>query len=149
MGLTKPAIIDNHFVLCRHDFAEMTLYFPDTPALTQRLQATDVTLVMCFCAAWCDTCKEYQPKFEDLASRHPQTCFVWVDIEEHPDLLGDEDVENFPTIAIIEQDQTRFMGTILPHIEHLDRLIMAMQAPGKPQVTKLPDDMRSLLKGAA
>lgn len=125
----------------------MTCYFPDTPALNQRLASTEGMLVLCFCAAWCDTCKEYQPKFAGLAAQHPEASFVWVDIEDHPELLGDEDVENFPTIAIIEHTAVRFMGTILPHIEHLDRLIVAMQAPGKSQQTDLPENLLSLLKG--
>ena len=124
----------------------MTCYLPDTLALTKRLDVSDPKLVLCFCAAWCDTCKEYQPKFESLASQHPEACFVWIDIEDHPELLGDEDVENFPTVAIIEGKDVRFMGTILPHIEHLNRLIAALHAPGKAQQTGLPEDLVSLLK---
>ena len=83
-----------------------------------------------------------------LASQHPDICFVWIDIEDHPDLLGDEDVENFPTIGIVEGGVVRFMGTLLPHIEHLERLLEAMHAPGKAQACDLPDDLLRLLTHA-
>lgn len=122
----------------------MTTFTPGSRALANRLRQPDATLVICFCAAWCDTCKEYQPRFESLSARHQEASFVWVDIEEHPDLLGDEDVENFPTILVQQGESVRFLGTVLPHIEHLDRLIEAMKAPGKPQSTDLPD-VRALL----
>jgi len=101
---------------------------------------------MCFCAAWCDACKAYQPKFEALSQQHPEACLIWVDIEDYPELLGDEDVENFPTIAIVQGEQVRFLGTLLPHIEHLNRLIQAMQTPGQPQSTGLPEDLIEQLK---
>jgi thiol-disulfide isomerase/thioredoxin len=98
-------------------------------------------VILCFCAAWCDACKAYQPKFEALSQQYPEACFVWTDIEDYPELLGDEDVENFPTIAIIQGENVRFLGTLLPHIEHLNRLIQTMQAPGQPQTTGLPEDL--------
>ena len=124
----------------------MTTYLPGSPALAQRLtQDCFHTIVICFCAAWCDTCKQYQPKFEELSEKHPEASFVWIDIEDYSELLGDEDVENFPTVAILDGEDVRFMGTILPHIEHLDRLIEAMKAPGKPQVTGLPEDLLELM----
>lgn len=76
-----------------------------------------------------------------LGQQYSEACFVWVDIEDYPELLGDEDVENFPTIAIVQGEHVRFFGTLLPHIEHLNRLIQTMQAPGLPQTTGLPEDL--------
>ncbi len=123
----------------------MTLHIPGAAALVARLDEPNLRLALCFCAAWCDACKAYKPKLEALASQHPDICFVWIDIEDHPDLLGDEDVENFPTIGIIDNGAVRFMGTILPHIEHLERLLEAMRAPGNAQVCGLPKDLLKLL----
>lgn len=117
------------------------MYFPNSPTLTTALEQPDVTVILCFCAAWCDACKEYQPKFEALGHQYPEAVFVWADIEDYPELLGDDDVENFPTIAIVQGKKIRFLGTLLPHIEHLNRLIQAMQAPGQPQTTGLPEDL--------
>ena len=103
----------------------MTCYLPDTLALTKRLDVSDPKLVLCFCAAWCDTCKEYQPKFESLASQHREACFVWIDIEDQADLVGDLDVENFPTILMQQGDTVAFYGTMLPEPRQVSRLLQA------------------------
>ena len=122
------------------------MYFPNSPTLANALEQPELTVVLCFCAAWCDACKAYQPKFEALGQQHPDSCFIWADIEDYPELLGDEDVENFPTIAIMQGEHARFLGTLLPHIEHLNRLIQAMQTPGQTQDTGLPEDLIKQLK---
>lgn len=74
--------------------------------------------------------------------------FVWIDIEDYPELVGDEDVENFPTILINQRAQNRFAGTILPHIEHLDRLVHAVINSETEPDTDLPA-VRELLIGMA
>ena len=116
----------------------MTLYFPGSLELAERLNNPDHLLVACFCAGWCDTCQQYQPKLEQLSAQHQDISFVWIDIEDYPDLVGDEDVENFPTILINKGEQNRFAGTILPHIEHLDRLLHAVIDSETEQDTDLP-----------
>ena len=83
-------------------------------------------MVACLCAAWCGTCTEYRPRFEALARARTDALFVWIDIEDHPEYLGDEDVEDFPTVVVQRHGQTCFFGPLLPHIGHLDRLLDAL-----------------------
>ena len=101
-------------------------------------------LVICFCAAWCDTCRAYQPKFEALSRSFPEASFVWVDTEDEPTLIGDVDVENFPTLMIEVGGGIKFFGTMLPHIDLLERLIQLVRPEDKNQATDLPD-VRAML----
>lgn len=103
----------------------MPIYDPqhDLAALKQRLEGNDDLLVVCYCAQWCDTCGQYHRDFSALAERHPQHIFIWVDIEEQPELLGDEDVENFPTLLLQSDGANLFFGTQLPYISHLEKLL--------------------------
>ena len=91
--------------------------------------------VFCLCAQWCGTCREYQPIFDQLASQWPEVKFVWVDIESHDDVLGDLDIENFPTLLIADaHGQARFAGTVLPHAETLQRMCQAALAGDFPLI---------------
>ncbi|MEN9669878.1 MAG: hypothetical protein RL535_1013 [Pseudomonadota bacterium] len=82
-------------------------------------------LVACLCADWCGACREYKPLFDALAAKFPQIQFLWVDVEDQADLIDPIEVENFPTILIAKDDNAVFFGTVLPHIETLERLIVA------------------------
>ena len=86
-------------------------------------------LVACLCAGWCTTCDAYRPVFEQAAREHPAARFVWVDVEDHSDALGDAalDIEDFPTLMILRGGQPRFYGTVLPHAGTLGRLVEAVQ----------------------
>ena len=128
----------------------MTVFDPSTnrAALHARLQEQSGLIVACYCAAWCDTCTQYREPFEALARRMPAHTFVWIDIEENPEFLGDEDVENFPTILLQDERGTLFFGTQLPHIQHLERLIQGVGDPAHEPVTDGPGSLRVLV-GAA
>ena len=80
-------------------------------------------LVACLCAAWCDTCVAYRPGFLAMAARFPRAEFRWVDIEDEADAAEDIEVENFPTIVVRRGGETLFQGVMLPHHEHLERLL--------------------------
>ena len=86
-------------------------------------QACEEFLVICLCAEWCGSCRDYRSGFEGLAAEFPQVRFRWLDIEEHADEMGDLDVENFPTLFIQRSESVLFFGTMLPHLSHLRRTI--------------------------
>ncbi|GAA4330114.1 thioredoxin family protein [Variovorax defluvii] len=101
--------------------------------------AGDTLWVVCLCADWCGSCREYRPLFEQVARAHPQFRFAWVDIEDHADLADDFDVETFPTLLVAGESGTRFLGPLLPHAETLSRMLGALQAgqPPAPEVRTL------------
>jgi thioredoxin 1 len=85
--------------------------------------------VVCLCAEWCGTCRDYRPLMAQVARAHPQFRFAWVDIEDHAELADAFDVETFPTLLIAGTDGTRFLGPLLPHAETLSRMLGALQPP--------------------
>ncbi len=90
--------------------------------LMQRMK-DDVWVVACLCAAWCDVCTNYRSGFDELASEHPDKLFIWIDIEDRADLVGDFDVENFPTLLIQRGDDVLFYGTTMPDHRIAHRLV--------------------------
>lgn len=100
----------------------------DNRAELLRALSGDVWIVACLCAAWCDVCRQYRPAFEALAARHPDKRFVWVDVEDEADIVGDFDVDDFPTLLIQHADTVAFFGTVLPDAGQAHRLLQAQLA---------------------
>jgi len=96
-------------------------------------------VVACLCAAWCDTCNSYRGAFDELAARHPDKHFVWIDIEDRADLVGDIDVENFPTLLIQRGDAVAFFGTVLPDARLAERLLQAQAEKSEAEIRKQAD----------
>jgi len=94
-------------------------------------------VVACLCAAWCDTCSSYRAVFETLAQRHLDKCFLWIDIEDQSDVVGELDIDSFPTLLIQRDDLVAFFGAILPDPSLLHRLMQAQLAPGTAELALL------------
>ncbi|MFT5532051.1 MAG: thioredoxin 1 [Burkholderiaceae bacterium] len=105
----------------------LTLNADTLPQLQQWLRGDDL-LVACLCAAWCDVCRDYRPQFDELALRHPDKHFVWIDIEDQADLLGDIEVDNFPTLLVQRNAHVAFFGSVQPGLQLADRLVQAQAA---------------------
>jgi len=107
-------------------YSSVTVHLPIDPQLPARLAGQNAILVACLCADWCGTCREYLPKFQALAERLPTHVFVWLDVEDHAELIGDDDIEDFPTLLVQDSTGIRFYGTLLPHIGHLEKLLATL-----------------------
>ena len=100
---------------------------PENFAQLSAALAEDRWVVACLCAGWCDVCKQYRAGFEALAAEFPDVQFVWIDIEDQADLVGDLDVENFPTLLMQHNDVVAFYGTMLPEPRQVARLLEAQR----------------------
>ena len=78
--------------------------------------------VACLCAEWCGTCRDYRAAF-DAAAAGSSGRFAWIDIEDHPEVAGDLEIENFPTLLIADGERVLFFGTITPHASTLASLV--------------------------
>lgn len=96
-------------------------------------------LVACLCARWCTTCEEYRNTFDALAQRYPKARLRWIDIEDEDELVGDIEVENFPTVLIALAGVPVFFGTLMPHPETLDRLLRTVLSGQSPLTAPTPE----------
>jgi hypothetical protein len=94
--------------------------------MKQEITKADAWLVVCLCADWCGTCKQYRQPFEALAAQFPQMRFVWLDVEDREDVAGDLDIETFPSILVAQGEQARFLGPVLPQTGVLARMLQSL-----------------------
>lgn len=102
-------------------------------------------LVVCLCAEWCGTCRDYRPTLQTVAAELSQHAFAWIDIEDEAELAGEIDIETFPTLLILDGPQVLFYGPLLPGAEALRRLLRALDENGA-QPTALDDEVKKLVQ---
>ena len=99
--------------------------------------------VVCLCAAWCRACEDYRSIFASasdlMAPRYLESHFVWFDVEDHADVMGDLEIENFPSVLIADVAGIRFLGPITPQLGTLVRLVEAMHDSAAPIAPHLPE----------
>jgi thioredoxin 1 len=121
--------------------------------------AMPVIDVVCLCAAWCGTCRDYEATFAELQCTTLGHRYRWIDIEDEAELLGDIDVETFPTLLLAHRGRVLFAGPVLPRLGDAQRLL-AVQAeavraeasqvvPERPPLALVPDQARAYAELAA
>ncbi|MBS1186081.1 MAG: thiol reductase thioredoxin [Burkholderiaceae bacterium] len=137
----------------------LTLHADNYQTLLDSLADND-WIVACLCAEWCGTCRGYRKGFDEMAERHPDKHFIWIDVEDHADLLGDLDAENFPTMLIQRGDIVTYFAPVLPDHRQVERMLAAQieqgdnelrqQAGSSPERIEWQNDcnLRQLLRAA-
>lgn len=71
--------------------------------------------IACLCAAWCSACTVWRPLFDGLAAAGAAgEAWRWIDIEDEDDLVGELEIENFPTLLIARGPTPLFYGPVVP-----------------------------------
>ena len=89
-------------------------------------------LVACLCAQWCTICRDWRAEFDALARRFPDARFLWVDVEDDADRLGDFEPDDFPVLALQRGDRLLYCATLVQHVATWQRLIEAYAADAAP-----------------
>jgi thioredoxin 1 len=92
--------------------------------------APDSKWVICLCAQWCSTCREWRELFDQTATTHPQLRFGWIDVEDEAAAMGDVDVETFPTLLVADGARPLFFGPVQPSAAQLSRLLASLLREG-------------------
>lgn len=76
---------------------------------------------------------------------------LWIDVEDEAELLGEMDIEDFPTLLLADaQGWVQFLGPVLPQIDTLQRMVTAAeQAPLQASAQRLSANWLARWKQAA
>ncbi len=85
--------------------------------------------VVCLCAQWCNVCRGLRENFDALALALPGVRLAWVDVEDEETLMGDFDIETFPTVLMGSDTQLRFAGAVQPQAAVIARLATGLLGP--------------------
>jgi len=100
-------------------------------------------LVACLCATWCKTCGEFRDTFERLSKSDLGTKFVWLDVEDDSALVGDIEIENFPTLAVFRGDKPLFYGVTMPQEGVVARTLASLKREDRDAV-EVPEEIAGL-----
>ncbi|HZZ91480.1 MAG TPA: thioredoxin family protein [Usitatibacter sp.] len=103
--------------------------------------------VVALCAEWCGTCREFRPVFEAIAAARPRARFAWIDIEDEPGVLGEAEIETFPSLAVWRGGLPVHYGPSPPQRGVVERLLGALAVAEKP--ARLAPEASALLERIA
>jgi thioredoxin reductase (NADPH) len=124
----------------------LTAKAQDLAALREKLRQDPAFVVIGLCAAWCRICGEFEDAFDRLAREWPEALFLWLDIEDDSAVVGDIEVENFPTLAIYRDGVPAHFGISLPQEAVVRRVLEALATAERSAAPAAPPEVETLLQ---
>lgn len=107
------------------------MYNTDAATIRERLES-GAALVACLCTQRCHRCDDWWGDFTALSKTFPQACFVWLDVDEHPDMIADiSGVSAYPFL-LVQNDTVRLLQTVPPDRDTVALLLQQHLLP-KPE----------------
>ena len=75
---------------------------------------------------------------------YPDCRFVWIDVEDQADLVGDLEIETFPTLLVGNDEGLNFLGAVTPQPDVLRRMVNSLLEPGAARVAHRPATQRMI-----
>jgi thioredoxin 1 len=105
-----------------------------------------VLWVVCLCAEWCHICRVLRPRIAAVETRSTSAMqLIWVDVEDHADLLGDLEVETFPTYLIGRNNEVLLYAPGPTRLDALTEFI-APYAAGRMGAQRASEQVNEALK---
>ena len=103
----------------------------------------DELLVVCLCANWCKACTEFRATFDRLVASNDAARFVWLDVEDDSALVGDIEIENFPTLAVFRGEKPLFYGVTMPQEGVVALTLASLDRPDRDPI-EVPEEIAGL-----
>lgn len=103
----------------------------DARTIAERLNRTDVLLVAVLGAeAWCERCRALRPHFDAAARVAGSDIWVWLDIEDHAEFIGDGVPPDLPWLLVQRGRLVLFEGRVEPTAQALLEALAGRSPPG-------------------
>ncbi|GGC13573.1 thioredoxin [Pseudoduganella buxea] len=102
----------------------------DASRLAARLAGDDALLILAIGAEqWCARCRALRPAFDAIAAAAPDSeTWLWLDIEDHTEFIGDYFPENLPVLLAYRGERVLLHRLIDDRAGPLDELLAAARA---------------------
>lgn len=106
----------------------------DAARLAARLQhAGSVCRIVLGALQWCETCRRLYPQLRTLAQQQTDACWLWLDLEDHQEFVGDYLPPDLPWLLQYVDCQLQYSGPLQHRLQAADwsgEIRTASQDPG-------------------